>query len=306
MKKILIFGGAGFIGSQLTLNYLKKGDHVTVIDDCSNALERKIYYFKTFTNYTFINNKVEKILDIKLPKNNYDVIYHLASESRPLMFGQKYDRIISSNVTGLLNIVQYIKGYSPDSKLVYASTSEIYGENDNELKEDMSAVINTKYPRNVYAISKMLAESILQNNLNINWNIVRFFNAYGPENRDDDTKVIPSIIHAIKNKETFKICGTGEQTRSFTYIDDIINGLNLISTSKQKNETYNLGMNEAFSINELVDFVKKYKELDVVYIPERKGEPFNRLTDCHKAKEELNWCPDFTLDAGLKEIFKTI
>lgn len=289
MKKILIFGGAGFIGNQLTEKYLKAGHHVTVVDDCSNALEERIYVHQTYANYKFMGAKIENILEINFPHYSYDIIYHLASESRPLKFQEKYDKIVSANIFGLTELLVWMKRFSPNARLIYASTSEVYGENTRKLSEETPCIINTKYARNVYATAKMLAETMLQNEQDINWNIVRFFNVYGPNFRGDDTKIVPMLMKAIKYNHEFEICGNGNQTRSYTHIDDVIDGLVKLGDAKCKHEIFNLGTERDYSIEEIILFVLEYFALKYKHIPARAGEPVYRLSDSSKAKRILNW-----------------
>lgn len=301
---ILIFGGAGFIGTQLTRKYLDLGHHVTVVDDCSNALEHEIYIHQTYAKFNFIYNKIENILEIKFSKYSYDIIYHLASESRPLKFSEKYSKIISSNVYGLEQLLIWMKCFSPNAKLIYASSSEVYGDTFTKLSEDLSSIINPSYPRNVYSISKMLSESILQNRLDVDWNIVRFFNVYGPNNRNDDTKVIPKIIECLKYDKTFQIAGDGENRRSYTWIDDIVKGLLKVAEIGPKHEIYNLGRPYDYSINELIEIVRKFKFLKIEYVDERVGEPKMRMCCADNAHVNLNWFPTVSIEEGLEYIFK--
>lgn len=295
---ILVIGGSGFIGTQLSKKLLELSHEVTVLDDLSNSL---IPSLDLNSKYTFVYGKVEEInsvLDITV----FDVVFHLASESRPLMFSSSWEKIISTNVTGLLEIN---KSIHPKTKLIYASTSEVYGTNNSLLNEDLSCVINTKHQRNVYSISKMLSENILHNNPELNWNIVRFFNVYGPENRDDDTKIIPMIINAIKEDRHFAICGSGKQIRSYTYIDDAIDALILImNENNRKHEIYNIGSGDYFSIEQLIRIIRNFVPINTVYINERKGEPFTRKVDSKKIKTLLGWSPQTKLPVGLKKILQ--
>jgi len=302
--KILIFGGAGFIGNQLTEKYLEAGHHVTVVDDCSNALEEQIYIHQTYAKYKYIGDKIENILEINFPYYSYDIVYHLASESRPLKFQEKYDKIVSANIIGLRELLVWMKRFSPDARLIYASTSEVYGENTGKLSEETPCIINTKYNRNVYATAKMLAETMLRNENDINWNIVRFFNVYGPINRSDDTKIIPMLMKAVKHDYEFEICGNGNQTRSYTHIEDVIDGLLKLGNAECKYEIFNLGAERDYSIEEIVSYVLEYFDLKYKHIPARAGEPVYRLTDASKAKQILNWEAKKSFPEELRKLLK--
>jgi len=297
-KNVLIIGGSGFVGTQLTKAHLKELDTVSILDNESNSLkiiDQDVLDSNFFGRY--YNADVERINSF-LNIEQFDLVYHLASESRPLEFHVKYNSIIGANVIGLEQILKYIK---PETRLVFASTSEIYGDSkEDRLSENDSSVINSKYQRNVYALSKLLGESILQNRKDVNWVITRLFNSYGPQFRDDDTKVIPTIINCIKNNTTFPLCGDGNQIRSFTYIDDTVKGLMLAAEEGIKHETYNIGSNFYHTINELLEIVNlKYKKIDA-----RLGEPFIRKADIQKSIDDLGYKAEIPLKEGLKKIFK--
>jgi len=296
-KNVLIIGGSGFIGTQLTKAHLNEDDNVSILDNESNSLtiSPQILDDQFFGRY--YKNNVEEI-NTHLNIEEFDLIYHLASESRPLKFHDRYASIISANVVGIQEILKYIR---TDARLVYASTSEIYGDSrSDKLMEYEPAIINPQYPRNVYALSKLLGESILQNRTEVDWVVTRLFNSYGPENRADDTKVIPVIIDCLKNKKPFPLCGIGEQVRSFTYVDDTVRGLMAAAEHGIKNGTYNIGSDFYHTINELLEILK----LKVYKQGARLGEPVIRRADIQKSFDILGYKAEITLKQGLKKIFK--
>jgi len=301
MKNVLIIGGWGFIGTQLTKAHLEKGDYVSVLDNESNNLpiQNGLISHKNFGSYYHQN--VEAI-NCSLTIENFDLVYHLASESRPLEFNKKYKKIIDANVIGLQEVLKYLR---PDTRLVYASTSEIYGDSENiKLSEKDVAYIQPEYSRNIYALSKLLAESILQNRTDKNWIITRLFNSYGPKNRIDDTKVIPMIINSIRNKEPFPLCGSGVQIRSFTYIDDTVRGLMKAGETIESHEIYNIGSPYYHSIKELIELVQSMVEMDYIQKEYRLGEPVIRRADIEKSLHRLNFRAEIPLKQGLEKIFK--
>lgn len=306
MKNILIIGGAGYIGTALTKKHSSIGDFVYVLDDMSNPLFIHKDSQQTYpSNVKFIEGDISTIL-FHFSDINFDVIYHLASESRPTKFSEKYSDIIHSNITGILRIIGYIRDNKIENscRLVYASTSEVYGEGQGSLREDDTLSLNPIYERNCYSISKIMAENILQNEKGLNWNIVRFFNVYGGQFDISDTKVIPTLKRCVENDDTFEICGDGNQTRSFTYIDDIVDGLLLTATTEHYHEIFNLGLDSQITINDLVSLVKiYYPELKVKYVDGRAGEPRYRLPDNTKAYEMLWWTPKITIEQGIESIF---
>jgi len=302
-KNILIIGGRGFIGTRLARECVAKGDNVTVIDDLSNALSIIIKN----DAYTSIANSIENINSINIENNQFDIIYHLASESRPLEFHSNHRKIVSSNVVGLLELLDFMKlnNLNEKCKLVYASSSEVYGSNSSNLEEGMPSIIKTSHQRNIYSISKMLSESILFNSENVNFSIARFFNVYGPENREDDTKLIPMLMKAVQQKIPFEICGSGHQVRSFTFISDIVQGLIMMGEYEHSGDVFNLG--NAHSVHSVLDLVKKvqsiHPKLEVKHVAGRKGEPFVRKVDSSKAEDLLHWEPLMSFEQGIDLIF---
>lgn len=292
MKRILIIGGAGFIGTALTDRHLSLGDFVVVYDNMSNGMGPTHH---GNPNFGFVN---EDIVDIPFVWDtlDFDVVYHLASESRPAYFKEKYADIIDSNVTGLLHLLDVIK---PETKLIYASSSEVYGNSAKQAESSLLSTDTTK-TRNVYSISKMLAESILFNNQHQNWNITRFFNVYGSVFREDEDKVIPNLLRAIDNNEPFTIYGDGNQVRCFTHIADIVRGLVMIANSDLNHEIINLGRSEPLTINNLV--AEFAPAVEIIRKPQRLGEPYYRNPETKKAKDLLGWHAEITMEDGMINI----
>ncbi len=306
MRTILNIGGDGFIGYELTKLHLELGDRVVVVDNCSNSLGFYPELMTLYPNYIFIKGDIENLSNIDFPCYGFDVIYHLASESRPNMFHEKCYDIVSSNIQGIQEIMLLIDkhGSIGKTKIVFASTSEVYGYNDSVLCEDDDLMVNPKYQRNCYSLSKILVENILQNKLDYKWNIVRFFNTYGSVFRDDDTKIIPALKRSVVTGEPFNLYGDGNQTRSFTHISDLINGLVVLSSSDNNHEVFNLGNRSPIKMNDLIGIVRKYHpELKVVDGGEREGEPYFREPNSDKAYELLGWFPIVSLEEGIREIF---
>jgi nucleoside-diphosphate-sugar epimerase len=299
MRRILILGGGGFIGLELAKKHLQMGDKVVVFDNCSNSMDFECEKLFGRPNIIFVKGDVVNLSQYTM--NNIDVIYHLASESRPTMFEDHYRQIVDANVVG---IRECLKVCSPNTKIIFASTSEVYGHNNSELTEDSDCVITPYHRRNIYSLAKLMAENILQNELNYDWNIVRFFNVYGPVFRLDEDKVIPNILRSVMDRdntgEPFTIYGDGSQVRSFTHIDDIVNGLSMLSLSDLNHEIINLGRNEPISINDLVG--QHFPGLKVEYKPGRLGEPHTRIPSVEKARELLRWKAVIPLEQGIVDV----
>ena len=293
MKQILITGGGGFIGTHLAEFHVAKGDFVCVLDNNANSLGKPIENER----YCYISQFCENLNKIKL-NADFDVVYHLASESRPAMFAERHREIISANVGGMTEILNRV---SYRTKIIFASTSEIYGDNPKNL-EDSYTMLQPGNPRAIYAYAKLLTESLLQNSKQFNWNIVRLFNVYGPDFREDDTKVIPSLIRAHKEKTPFTIYGDGEQVRCFTWYADVVDALVRISDSTCKHQTFNIGNTDEISINDLASIY--FPEVEIKYEAERIGEPRWRKPDITKIREEIGWMPLVDLNVGLSRLDK--
>lgn len=247
MKKILIAGGAGFIGSHLCKKLLEENNEVICIDNLLTGQKNNIYNHK---NYTFINHDIVNPIDIKV-----DEIYNLACPASPKQYFKYPIYTTKISVIGTLNLLELADKYN--AKFLQASTSEVYGDPlIHPQTEEYFGNVNTIGPRACYDEGKRCAETLCSNfkrEKNINVKIVRIFNTYGPNMRIDDGRVISNfIIQALKNQD-ITIYGDGKQTRSFCYVDDLVDGLIKMMNS---NETgpINLGNPEEYSI---IDVAKK-------------------------------------------------
>lgn len=251
LKKILIAGGAGFIGSHLCKKLLEENNEVICIDNLLTGQKNNIYNHK---NYTFINHDIVNPIDIKV-----DEIYNLACPASPKQYFKYPIYTTKISVIGTLNLLELADKYN--AKFLQASTSEVYGDPlIHPQTEEYFGNVNTIGPRACYDEGKRCAETLCSNfkrEKNINVKIVRIFNTYGPNMRIDDGRVISNfIIQALKNQD-ITIYGDGKQTRSFCYVDDLVDGLIKMMNS---NETgpINLGNPEEYSI---IDVAKKLLKL---------------------------------------------
>jgi len=279
VKNVLVIGGYGVIGSELVLALMKLGYYVMVVDNLSNNVTQ-------VKCNQFLKEDIEN-LDFTSLNKIPDIVFHLASESRPTYFESKYKDIVNTNVNGTMKLIEFLENENPNCKVFYASSSEVYGYNDNLLFENDNLVTNTNYKRNIYSISKMLSESLLINS-KLDWIILRFFNVYSPMFRNDDNKIIPVIIKSIRNKSSIPIFGNGNRTRTFTSIKDVIYIILLILNNfdKTKKQIFNVSSNETLTINEVIQIAEKIAKTKIrkTYHKEREGEPVNRKPDITKIK----------------------
>jgi UDP-glucose 4-epimerase len=297
-KKILVTGGSGFIGSVVVRKLLDINKEVRVFDRMEpNSM-----------NIDFIEGNILDEMAILNALDSCDRVVHLAA-----MLGVKNTEdnpfeTLEVNLQGTRNLLNCCvkKGIK---KVVFSSSSEIYGEPYKvPIKED-----DPKKPVSVYGIAKLACEEYLKafkKKYNLNYSIVRFFNVYGPGQREDF--VIPSFIKGALTDGTIKIYGTGEQTRAFIYVDDAAEGVIATLLKKEaSSEAFNIGNpSEPISIKNLAEKIIKLsgKHVKIKYIPlentYRKGdrEIINRIPDISKAKEILNWEPKINLEEGLKKV----
>lgn len=289
-KKILISGGRGFLGGHLVDRLIKEGHQVTVVDNeiCSGKYQNP--------QATYIKMAIEDYSTDEL----YDEAYHLASPASPKIYA-KYPLItISANTFGLIKIIGLAK------KVLFASSSEIYGNPlEHPQRETYWGNVNTMSPRSCYDEAKRLGETICYEEAEADKDIrvVRIFNTYGPKMNPHDGRVIINFIEQIKKNEPLTIYGDGRQTRSFCYVDDMIEGLIRAMELGKSGEVYNLGNPEEITIKELARFVAEVFVDDAYpmrYLPLPKDEPIIRCPDISKARKELKWRPKISLRQGLE------
>ena len=300
MKVILITGGAGFLGRNLCKKLLENPNNkIVCMDNLITGKESNIDEFKNNDNFIFINYDI--IGHIQLP--HVDEVYHLASLASPEKYKKYPIETIMVNFQGTKNVLDLCKKYK--AKMLFTSTSEVYGDPlVHPQPEEYYGNVNTVGERSCYDESKRLAETLIyeyRKNFNLDAKIIRIFNTYGPYMDINDGRVITNFIKKINNNEKLEIYGNGLQTRSFCYVDDMINGLILMMNSNEVGPI-NLGNPYCeFSLNELVTvFNKLYnKEIDVEYLEGTENDPKCRKPIIDKAKQKLIWYPKINLEEGL-------
>ena len=297
--RAVITGGAGFIGSHLVEKILESGGDVTVIDNFSTGRIENIQEFKSEVNI------IEADLSVSGPwqESIYkaDVVFHLASLADIVPSIEHPQLYFSSNVSSTLNIAEAAKKCS--TKVIYAASSSCYGIPDNYPTTE-GAEIRPEYP---YALTKRMGEELI-----LHWGKVygfpvvstRFFNVFGTKSRTSGTYgAVFGIFLAQKLAgEPYTVVGDGNQTRDFTYVTDIVDGLIQAYKADISSEIINLGSGNTYSINYLVELLGG----DVVYIPKRPGEPDCTFADITKAKKILNYKPKVSFEEGVKKVLKNI
>ena len=300
MKTILIAGGAGFIGINLCKRFLNEGNRIICVDNFYTSNKRNLEIFSS-ENFKLIEHDIITPFDID---EDIDEIYNLASPTSPFTYQSNPLQTIKTNVHGVFNLLDLAVKY--DAKFLQSSTSEVYGEPlEHPQKESYWGNVNPNGIRSCYDESKRCAESICLNyhrEYGINLKIARIFNTYGPYMDILDERVVTNfIIQALKG-EDITIYGEGLQTRSFCYIDDLLDGLiKLMDTGNEFTGPVNLGNTIEFTISDLAN--KILEKIDsnskIIYLPQAQDDPTQRKPDISLAKEKLSWQPKVMLDEGL-------
>ncbi|WP_296866668.1 UDP-glucuronic acid decarboxylase family protein [uncultured Methanobrevibacter sp.] len=305
MKTILIAGGAGFIGTNLIKKLLKEGNKIISIDNFHTGKIENIENISS-EKFKFIKHDIINPLPIN---DKIDEIYNLASPASPPHYQAAPLQTIKTNIYGVFNLLDLAK--ENDAKFLQTSTSEVYGEPlEHPQKESYWGNVNPNGYRSCYDESKRCSESICMNyyrEYNTKIKIVRIFNTYGPYMDPKDGRVVTNfIIQALKN-EDITIYGDGSQTRSFCYVDDMIDGLiKMMSTTDDFTGPVNLGNPREFSI---LEFAKKIiKKTDssskIINCPLPYDDPTQRKPNIELAKEILKWEPKIMLNEGLDKTIR--
>ncbi len=306
--QVIVTGGAGFLGSNLCRKLLDEGSSVICVDNFLTGSKSNISEFENHPNFKFIEYDVSE----GLPENlEADQVYHLASPASPNLKSPKSYHALAFetmlvNSRGTWKLCEWAVKHN--SKFLFASTSEVYGEPlEHPQKESYRGNVSTTGPRSVYDEAKRFGETITSafvRSKELDGRIVRIFNTYGPKMAPDDGRVVTEFIKAALKNEPFPIFGDGKQTRSFCFVDDLIEGIVAAMEKGEKGEVYNLGNPDEFSVLELAQKIKgltaSSSEIKTVEnMPE--DDPSRRSPDITKAKEILGWEPKVSLDKGLPQ-----
>lgn len=309
--KILVTGGAGFIGSHLCKYLLDQGNQVVCLDNFFTGQKRNIEPFLDNKNFELIEQDVTESIDVKV-----DQIYNLACPASPVHYQKTPVETIRTSVMGAINVLELSKklGGIP---VLQASTSEVYGDPEvHPQVESYNGNVNPIGPRACYDEGKRCAETLFfdyHREHNIPIKVVRIFNTYGPNMAIDDGRVVSNFILQALRGEKLTVHGKGSHTRSFCYVSDMVEGLVKMMAGKDFTGPVNLGNPNEFTIKELAEKVIAKIGGEVEYeaepIDNRDGDPQRRNPDISLAKDKLKWEPKIELDEGLDktiEYFKQV
>tara|TARA_B100000767_G_scaffold72813_1_gene69465 strand:+ start:427 stop:1371 length:945 start_codon:yes stop_codon:yes gene_type:complete len=298
-KKILVTGGAGFVGSHLCERLLNEGNEVYCLDNFFTGQKQNIVHLISNPFFELIRHDVVNPYLIEV-----DEIYNLACPASPIHYQYNPIKTIKTSVMGAINMLGLAKRVH--AKILQASTSEVYGNPKiHPQPESYWGNVNPIGDRSCYDEGKRAAETLFrdyhrQNNVKIK--IVRIFNTYGPKMHPNDGRVVSNfIVQALKN-QNITIYGEGNQTRSFQYVDDLVEGMiKMMSSSENFTGPVNIGNPDEFTILELAKKVIKLtgSKSKIIYQPLPSDDPMMRKPDIELAKIKLDWEPTISLDEGL-------
>lgn len=300
MKKVLITGAAGFLGSYLSDRFLKEGYHVIAMDNLSTGNINNIEHLFPNKNFEYYHHDVTKFVHIP---GNLDYILHFASPASPIDYLKMPLQTLKVGAMGTYNLLGLAK--EKKARILVASTSEVYGDPEiHPQNEEYWGNVNPVGPRGVYDEAKRYMEAITMAYHNfhaVDTRIVRIFNTYGPRMRLNDGRALPQFMAQALRNEDITVFGDGSQTRSFCYVDDLIEGIYRLLLSDY-HLPVNIGNPEEIS---LLDFAKEIQKLTntsskIVFKELPKDDPKQRQPDITKAKEILGWQPQTDRSEGLK------
>ncbi len=308
MKRILVTGGAGFLGSHLCERLLSEGNDVICVDNLFTGSKENIRHLLNNPYFEFIRHDITEPLFLEV-----DEVYNLACPASPPYYQSDPIKTAKTSVYGAMNMLGLAKRVN--ARILQASTSEVYGDPDvHPQPETYRGNVNPIGIRSCYDEGKRMAETLFfdyYRREKVDIRIVRIFNTYGPRMKPNDGRVVSNfIIQALKN-EDITIYGDGKQTRSFCFVDDLINGMIKMMNSENFTGPVNIGNPGEFTMLSLAEKVIELtgSKSKIKYMPLPEDDPKQRRPIIDLAREKLGWEPEVSLEEGLKRTiayFRTI
>jgi UDP-glucuronate decarboxylase len=298
--KLLVAGGAGFLGSNLCEELLKMGHKVIAVDNFITGSEKNIDHLQQFENFSFINHDIIEYRDFKV-----DGIFNLACPASPPLYQKDPVRTVKTNVIGSTNLLELARKTS--SRILQASTSEIYGDPKvSPQTEEYWGNVNPVGLRSCYDEGKRTAETLFMDfhrQYKTDIRIARIFNTYGPRMSINDGRVVSNFIVQSLTDTDITIYGNGEQIRSFCYVSDLILGLIKLFFKVDCHYPINIGNPDPITMEDLAMEIIKLtnSKSKISHMPLPSDDPINRIPDISKAIDQLNWKPSVNRSEGLKK-----
>lgn len=298
--RVLVTGGAGFLGSHLCDKLLARGDDVICLDNLFTGAKKNIVHHLDDPNFEFIRHDVVEPILLEV-----DRIFNLACPASPVHYQFNPVKTVKTSVMGTINMLGLAKRVR--ARILQASTSEVYGDPMVHPQiEEYWGNVNPIGVRSCYDEGKRVAETLCsdyQRQNNVDARIARIFNTYGPRMALNDGRVVSNLILQALKGEPLTIFGNGSQTRSFCYVDDLINGLIAFMDADHVQGPVNLGNPVEISILQIAELVRDLVggKNDIIFLPLPADDPTQRRPDISKAKRLLNWEPKIELEQGLRK-----
>jgi UDP-glucuronate decarboxylase len=308
MKRILVTGGSGFIGSHLTDRLIEAGHHVICVDNFFTGQKRNIEHLLENPNFELIEHDIVEPLRVEV-----DQIYNLACPASPVHYQFNPIKTIKTSTVGMVNMLGLAK--RTGARILQASTSEVYGDpHVHPQSESYWGNVNPIGPRSCYDEGKRVAETLCMDyhrSNNVDIRIVRIFNTYGPRMHPQDGRVVSNFIVQALAGKPITMYGQGSQTRSFCYVDDLVAGLISMMDQEETVGPVNLGNPREMTVKQLAEQIVSLTQStsSLEYKPLPTDDPKQRQPDISLAKKVLQWEPKVTLEEGLEKTihyFKTI
>lgn len=300
MKRVLVTGGAGFIGSHLCRKLLEDGDEVICADNLFTGSKKNIEDLFDYSNFEFLRHDITKELYVEV-----DQIYNLACPASPVHYQYNPIKTVKTSVMGAMNMLGLAKRVR--GRILQASTSEVYGNPQvHPQPESYWGSVNPIGIRSCYDEGKRIAETLFfdyHRQQDVDIKVIRIFNTYGPNMDAEDGRVVSNFIVQALKGEDITIYGRGEQTRSFCYVDDLVEGMYRMMNSRDGfTGPVNLGNPGEFTMLELADKILGLtgSKSKIVYRPLPQDDPMQRKPVIDLAEKELGWKPVIMLKEGLK------
>lgn len=309
-KTVVVTGGAGFLGSWICEVLLTQGAKVICLDNLSSGLEANISHLLANRNFEFTKQDITQPFHCQ---GKLDLVLHLASRASPFEFEQFPLEILKANTLGTLNALEVAREHQ--ARFLFASTSETYGNPSVvPTPESYYGNVNAVGVRGCYDESKRCGEAYVmayRTQYDLDIRIARIFNTYGPRMRSDGIygRVVPRFLGQALSGTPITIFGSGEQTRSFCYITDQVEGLlSLAFSEKARGEVINIGNDEEITVMHLAKMIKDLtgSASEMVFYPLPQDDPNRRCADIAKAKDILGWEPKVKLEEGLKKTIDSL
>ncbi|KAK3825743.1 MAG: hypothetical protein J3Q66DRAFT_277611 [Benniella sp.] len=298
-KRILVTGGAGFVGSHLVDRLMLMGHEVTVLDNFFTGSKRNVQHWMGHPHFELIRHDVVDPFMIEV-----DQIYHLACPASPPHYQYNPIKTVKTSVMGTINMLGLAK--RTKARFLLTSTSEVYGDpEEHPQKETYWGHVNPIGPRACYDEGKRVAETLTYSYMHqdeVDVRVARIFNTFGPRMNENDGRVVSNFIMQALRGDELTIYGDGQQTRSFQYIHDLVDGLILLMNRNYK-EPVNLGNPEEYTIREFAEMIRNEinANVEIMSLPPTEDDPQRRRPDIGRAQRHLGWEPKFSVYQGIRE-----